>query len=247
MMYFSGSTGGQYTSLSSSSLVGKNLATIFFFYKIINFIYQRPNIDCNHLNFAKVGMASSLKATSTGGVIRFYFNKEHRHIVHLVNNLASQDPGQRGEPRQLALLLRGRVRARQKVIGKRPKWPSWAPSDQISLTGLNDQQVITHHGYIFISKKIHVYWKKMIAVYFIPTTKKHTLAWSNCICESITSTAILCHGYLKLKARIPQQLLLRHTLFWVQSLRFDSKKSNVLVSTLKLPEGIPFLKGALSI
>ena len=156
-MYFSGSTGGQYTSLSSSSLVGKNLATIFFFYKIINFIYQRPNIDCNHLNFAKVGMASSLKATSTGGVIRFYFNKEHRHIVHLVNNLASQDPGQRGEPRQLALLLRGRVRARQKVIGKRPKWPSWAPSDQISLTGLNDQQVITHHGYIFISKKIHVY------------------------------------------------------------------------------------------
>ena len=129
MMYFSGSTGGQYTSLSSSSLVGKSLATIFF-PKIINFIYQRRIIDCNRFIFTKVGMASSLKATSTGGVIRFYFNKEHRHIVHLVNNLASQDPGQCGEPRQLALLLRGRVRARQKVIRKRPKWPNWPPSDQ---------------------------------------------------------------------------------------------------------------------
>ena len=129
-MYFSGSTGGQYTSLSSSSLVGKSLATILFLSKIINFIYQRRIIDCNHFIFTKVGMASSLKATSTGGVIRFYFNKEHRHIVHLVNNLASQDPGQRGEPRQLALLLRGRVRARQEVIQKRPKWPNWPPSDQ---------------------------------------------------------------------------------------------------------------------
>ena len=155
-MYFSGSTGGQYTSLSSSSLVRKSLAAIFFFSKIINFIYQRRIIDCNHLIFAKVGMASSLKATSTGGVIRFYFNKEHRHIVHLVNNLASQDPGQRGEPRQLALLLRGRVRARQEVIRKRPNGQIGHQVIQVSLTGLNDQQVITHHGYIFIFKKIHV-------------------------------------------------------------------------------------------
>ena len=129
MMYFSGSTGGQYTSLSSSSLVGKSLATIFFPI-IINFIYQRRIIDCNRFIFTKVGMASSLKATSTGGVIRFYFNKEHRHFVQLVNNLASQDPSQRWEPRQLALLLWRRVRARQKVIPKRPKWPSWPLSDQ---------------------------------------------------------------------------------------------------------------------
>ena len=201
MMYFSGSTGGQYTSLSSSSLVGKSLATIFCpklltlnirgasLIAIVSFLPRwawRPLWKQRALE----ELSGSISTKSIAISYTLWTISPPRTPVN-VESLASW------------LYCSGDEFERAK------KWSGNGQIGQVghqvikvSLTGLNDQQVITDHGYIFISKKIHVYWTKWLQFNFFNCKETYLSLnqlhlWINCIFESITSAAKQLHGCQK--------------------------------------------------
>ena len=111
--------------LPEQQFIGRKKSGHYIFSKIINFKYQIISFLPRwawHPHWKQRVLEESSGSISKKSTII--------SVKHLVNNLASQDPGQCGEPRQLALLLRRRVWASQEVIRKRPKWQNWPPSDQ---------------------------------------------------------------------------------------------------------------------